>query len=103
MKDSAKIFSEKIKNNLFKKIKIDLISNHKLINYKEISEKEYSNQLSLQIHSPVMWSETIKTILNEDINTFIEIGPKKTLLNLLPKDFQGEKYSFCSIEEINNV
>ena len=103
MKDSAKIFSEKIKNNSFKKIKIDLISNHKLINYKEISEKEYSNQLSLQIHSPVMWSETIKTILNEDINTFIEIGPKKTLLNFLPKDFQGEKYSFCSIEEIKNV
>ena len=103
MKDSAKIFSEKIKNTSFKKIKIDLISNHKLINYKEISEKEYSNQLSLQIHSPVMWSETIKTILNEDINTFIEIGPKKTLLNFLPKDFQGEKYSFCSIEEINNV
>ena len=103
MKDSAKIFSEKIKNNLFKKIKIDLISNHKLINYKEISEKDYSNQLSLQIHSPVMWSETIKTILNEDINTFIEIGPKKTLLNFLPKDFQGEKYSFCSIEEIKNV
>jgi [acyl-carrier-protein] S-malonyltransferase len=103
MKDSAKIFSEKIKNNSFKKIKIDLISNHKLINYKEISEKDYSNQLSLQIHSPVMWSETIKTILNEDINTFIEIGPKKTLLNFLPKDFQGEKYSFCSIEEIKNV
>ena len=103
MKDSAKIFSEKIKNNSFKKIKIDLISNHKLINYKEISEKDYSNQLSLQIHSPVMWSETIKTILNEDINTFIEIGPKKTLLNFLPKDFQGEKYSFSSIEEIKNV
>ncbi len=103
MKDSAKIFSEKIKNNSFKKIKIDLISNHKLINYKEISEKDYGNQLSLQIHSPVMWSETIKTILNEDINTFIEIGPKKTLLNFLPKDFQGEKYSFCSIEEIKNV
>ena len=103
MKDSAKIFSEKIKNNSFKKINLDLISNHKLINYKEISEKEYSNQLSLQIHSPVMWSETIKTILNENINTFIEIGPKKTLLNFLPKDFKGEKYSFCSIEDLINV
>ena len=103
MKDSAKIFSEKIKYNSFKKIKIDLISNHELINYKVISEKEYINQLSLQIHSPVMWSDTIKTILNEDINTFIEIGPKKTLLNFLPKDFQGEKYSFCSIDDIENV
>ena len=103
MKDSAKIFSEKTKKILFNKINIDLISNHNLINYKNIPENEYSKQLSLQIHSPVMWSETIKNILNEDINTFIEIGPKKTLLNFLPKDFQGEKYSYCNIESINNV
>ena len=103
MKDSAEIFREKIKNNLFKKVNIDLISNHKLVNYRNISEKEYSNQLSLQIHSPVMWSKTIDNILNKEINTFIEIGPKKTLLNFLPKDFQGEKYSFCSIEDIKNV
>ncbi len=103
MKDSAKIFKEKIKDNLFKKINIDLISNHNLTNYKNISEKEYSNQLSLQIHSPVMWSDTIKTILKKEISTFIEIGPKKTLLNFLPKDFKGEKYSFCSKEDINNV
>ena len=103
MIESAKIFSEKIKNILFKKIGIDLISNHKLINYKNISEKDYSNQLSLQIHSPVMWSDTIKTIMSEEINTFIEIGPKKTLLNFLPKDFQGEKYPLCSIEDIRNV
>ena len=63
MIDSAKIFGEKIKNISFKKINIDLISNHKLINYKHIDKKEYSKQLSLQIHSPVMWSETIKSII----------------------------------------
>ena len=103
MIDSAKIFSEKIKHTLFNKINIDLISNHKLVNYKKISENEYRNQLSLQIHSPVMWSDTVKTILNEEINTFIEIGPKKTLLNFLPKDFQGEKRIFCSVEDINSV
>ena len=103
MRDSAKIFSEKINNILFKKINIDLISNHELINYKNISEKEYNDQLSLQIHSPVMWSETIKKILSKEINTFIEIGPKKTLINFLPKDFQGDKYSLSSIEDINFV
>ena len=50
-----------------------------------------------------MWSDTIKTILSEQINTFIEIGPKKTLLNFLPKDYDGEKYSFSNIEELNGV
>ena len=103
MRDSAAIFSEKIKNNLFTKVSIDLISNHKLINYKNLSEKEYSKQLSLQIHSPVMWSDSIKSILKNEIDTFIEIGPKKTLLNFLPRDYQGEKYCFCSIEDLNNV
>ena len=103
MRDSAKMFSDKIKNYLFKKINIDLISNHELVNYKNLSEKYYSNQLSLQIYSPVMWSDTIKKILNDEINTFVEIGPKKTLLNFLPKDFKGEKFSFCSTEDIDNV
>ena len=101
MIDSAKIFLEKVKNYFFKKVKIDLISNHKLVNYKNLSEKDYNYQLSLQIHSPVMWSNTMKTILNNQISTFIEIGPKKTLINFLPKDFKGEKYSFCSLEDIN--
>ncbi len=103
MKNSAKIFCEKIKKIIFKRINIDLLSNHKLVNYKYLSENEYSSQLSLQIHSPVMWSDTIKTILNNEIDTFIEIGPKKTLLNFLPKEFSGEKYSFSSIEDIDNV
>ena len=50
-----------------------------------------------------MWSETIKTIIEKKIDTFIEIGPKKTLLNFLPRDFAGKSYSFCGIEDINNV
>ena len=103
MVKSAEIFSEKIKNNIFKQVEFDLISNHKLVNYKNISEKDYSKQLSLQIHSPVLWSDTIENILKEEVNTFIEIGPKKTLLNFLPRDFQGDKLSFSSIKDIENV
>jgi len=103
MVKSAEIFSEKIKNNIFKKVEFDLISNHKLVNYKNISEKDYSKQLSLQIHSPVLWSDTIENILKEEVDTFIEIGPKKTLLNFLPRDFQGDKLSFSSIKDIENV
>ena len=94
MKDSAEIFIGKIKNNLFKKIDIDLISNHQLVNYKNISENDYSKQLKLQIHSPVMWSDTIKTILNEETHAFIEIGPKN-VTKLLPRDYEGEDTHFA--------
>ena len=102
MKDSSEIFMDKIKNQIFNKINIDLISNHQLVNYKNISANDYSNQLKLQIHSPVMWADTIKTILKET-DKFIEIGPKKTLLNFLPRDYKGEKYSLCNLEDLNNV
>ena len=50
-----------------------------------------------------MWSETIKKITQEGIDTFIEIGPKKTLLNFLPKDFQGTKNIFSNVDELNHV
>ena len=50
-----------------------------------------------------MWSDTIKKVCNNDNQTFIEIGPKKTLLNFLPKNFEGEKYSFSNIQDISIV
>ena len=91
---------EKLTLNL---IRLTLINFYpQITNYKNIPEKDYGKQLSLQIHSPVMWSDTIKTISDDEIDTFTEID-QKTLLNFLPKDFQGEKFSFCCIEDIINV
>ena len=103
MINSADIFREKLKNISFNKVNIDLISNHELINYRHLSEKDYSNQLSLQIHSPVMWSDTIKKLLEKRMDSFIEIGPKKTLLNFLPRHFQGNKMSLSNLEDISFV
>ena len=103
MINSADIFREKLKNISFNKVNTDLISNHELINYRHLSEKDYSNQLSLQIHSPVMWSDTIKKLLEKRMDSFIEIGPKKTLLNFLPRHFQGNKMSLSNLEDVSFV
>ena len=102
MVESSKLFLDKIKNIKFNKINFDLLSNHKLKNYKNIPESEFINQLSLQIYSPVMWSDTIKEIAGSGITKFIEIGPKKTLLNFIPRDFEVEKFSITGTEDINN-
>ena len=77
-------------------------SNHELINYKELSEADYLNQLTRQIHSPVMWSKTIQFLISKNIKKFIEIGPKKTLLNFIPKDFDGDKISITNKEGVDN-
>tara|TARA_Y100001935_G_scaffold234780_1_gene218278 strand:- start:53 stop:964 length:912 start_codon:yes stop_codon:yes gene_type:complete len=102
MIESSKLFHDRNTNIQFKKTIFDIISNHQLKNYKELSHKEYLNQLTIQIHSPVMWSDTIKKIISLDINKFIEIGPKKTLLNFIPKEYEGEKFSISSYEDIQN-
>ncbi len=102
MLESSKLFADKNKNVKFNKINFDLISNHQLKNYKNIPDTEFINQLSLQIHSPVMWSDTIKKIAEIGVNKFIEIGPKKTLLNFIPKNFEVEKIFITSSEDTDS-
>jgi malonyl CoA-acyl carrier protein transacylase len=102
MLESSKLFIDKNKNIKFNKVNFDLISNHQLKNYKDIPQTEYINQLSLQIHSPVMWSDTIKKIIETGVSKFIEIGPKKTLLNFIPKGLELEKLSITNNEDIDN-
>ncbi len=102
MLESSKLFINKNKNIKFNKVNYDLISNHQLKNYKNIPESQFINQLSLQIHSPVMWSDTIKKISEIGVDKFIEIGPKKTLLNFIPKNFEAEKIFITSSEDIDS-
>ena len=102
MIESSILFSNKISDIVFNNVEIDVISNHMLINYKNISKTEYSNQLKVQIHSPVMWSDTIQKIISMNVENFIEIGPKKTLLNFIPRNFTGDKIAITNNEEVEN-
>ena len=77
MIESSNLFESKIKEIVFNEVEIDVISNHSLTNYKNISKSEYSNQLKAQIHSPVMWFDTIQKLISTNVDSFIEIGPKK--------------------------
>ena len=102
MIESSNLFESKIGDIAFNDVELDVISNHMLTNYKNISKIEYSNQLKAQIHSPVMWSDTIQKIISSNVETFIEIGPKKTLLNFIPRNFAGDKIAITNNEEVEN-
>ena len=101
MKESSKKFLEKAKDFSFVRSKVDIISNHNLINYKDIDEVNYASQLSSQIFSTVEWRDTISHFLSLGVNQFYEIGPKRTLLNFLPKKEVINSYPFCSFEDIS--
>ena len=47
--------------------------------------KDFVSMLSEQICSPVMWEKTIRNMIAEGVDTFIEIGPGRTLTNMMKK------------------
>jgi len=54
------------------------------------AEYVYSNEnikdlLSKQVYSPVKWMQSVDAMINSGVDTFIEIGPKKTLTSMIKK------------------
>jgi [acyl-carrier-protein] S-malonyltransferase len=46
---------------------------------------EGAGQMFTQVHSPVRWQETIESLLARGVDTFVEVGPGKTLSGLIAK------------------
>ncbi|MBQ8164817.1 MAG: ACP S-malonyltransferase [Clostridia bacterium] len=64
-------------------------NNAKTVVYSNKTAEPYSNDvvelLSKQICSPVRWEELIRNMIINGIDTFIEIGPGRTLTNMIKK------------------
>ena len=97
MKEASIKFAEELEKINFKKSEIELYSNLTAKHYGE----DIKNLLSNQISSPVLWEELIRNMIESGIDTFIEIGPGKTLTNMIGKISQEVKtYSLSNIEQI---
>ena len=56
--------------------------------------------LEKQIESPVQWENIIRNMIASGIDTFIEIGPGKTLTNIIKKiDLTVKAYTFAEYLE----
>mgnify|MGYP002112334779 FL=1 len=47
--------------------------------------------LSRQICSPVLWEKIVRNMIADGVDTFIEIGPGRTLTNMIKKIDAGVK------------
>ena len=63
---------------------IPLYSNRTALPYPD-DPAQVPDLLSQQIVSPVLWEKTIRNMMDAGIDTFIEIGPGKTLTNMIKK------------------
>ena len=81
MADAAKAFAEDLAKTEMNPPTISL--------YSDVTAEEYSGDpaylLAKQIASPVRWEALVRNLIAAGVDTFIEIGPGKTLTNMITK------------------
>ena len=84
MKEASEALSKEAENLSVAPSKIPLIANIDAKAYPEDKEGIIRN-LSLQCSNPVRFEETIRFLAKEGVDTFIEVGPGKTLSGFVKK------------------
>ena len=81
MKEAANDFAKELSKTKIKSTNIPV--------YSDLTAEPYTEDivslLSKQICSPVQWEKIIRNMIAGDMDTFIEIGPGKTLTNIIRK------------------
>lgn len=81
MAEAAKAFAVELEAAEIRKNPIPLYANLTALPYGENA----AELLSRQICSPVKWEQTIRNMIADGIDTFVEIGPGRTLTNMIKK------------------
>ena len=93
---------EYLKNVEIKKPTIPYVANYTaefVYDYKDIKEL-----LRKQVFGSVRFEQSIRNMLKEGVDTFIEIGPGKVLSGFVKKiDKEVKVYSIETVEDMNNV
>ncbi len=81
MKEAANAFAKELAQAEIKEKTVTLYSNMTAEPYTD----DVVGMLSKQIESPVLWEKIIRNMIDDGIDTFIEIGLGKTLTNMIKK------------------
>lgn len=101
MRSAAKKMEEKINKTPFQKPKFNIISN--VTSKVEIDTNKIKQLLVEQIYSTVRWRESILKMLEENVNSFVEIGPGKTLTGMIKRSVQNKNVNFFSVNTISDI
>ena len=96
--EASKALSKELENTKFNKSNLKVVKN---IDGTEYTENDNIKEiLAKHIISPVRFSKSINTMLQENVDTFIEVGPGKTLSGFVKK---AETTNPINILNINHV
>lgn len=99
LKTAAEKLSLELDKIEFNSMKIPVITN---VTGDYINENEnIKNILKLQVMSSVRWEDTIRAMIRDSVDTFIEIGPGKTLNGFVKKIDRSLK--ILNVEDISSL
>ena len=97
MEEAAQSFGQVLETADFHESEIKLYSNVTGMPYTD----NVKGTLTKQIKSPVQWEKLIRNMINDGVDTFIEIGPAVTLINMIKKiDSTVKTYAVSDMETI---
>lgn len=97
---------DKLKKDLanieFKDLQLPVIAN---VTSEYISnENEIASLLEKQVYNSILWEDSIRRLINDGYDTFIEIGPGKSLCGFMKKiDKSVKAYNIENIKTLENV
>jgi len=67
-----------------------------------IDKAEFSSKMVKQLYSSVYWKQTVAYLLEQGVNTFVEVGPGKVLSGMIKKISRDAKvYSVSDVESLD--
>ncbi|WP_018922588.1 ACP S-malonyltransferase [Salsuginibacillus kocurii] len=83
MKPAADQLAQTLEQKTFKNAEVPVVSNVKAVG--ETDKDQIKEQLISQVVSPVLWEDSIRYLIDEGVDTFVEIGSGKVLSGLVRK------------------
>lgn len=100
MKPAAEKFNHVLSELSFNDASIPVIAN--VTAQPEVSQEEIKALLVKQLYSPVRWEESVRTMIQNGVTTFVEIGPGKVLTGLVKKiDRSVTVHNIFDLESLN--
>jgi len=99
MTECSDILRKELINNDLKDSIFPII--HNIDGASRSSKDDIIDAVCKQVHSPVMWTDTINNIGKLDISVFIEVGPGKVLTGLNSRILKN--VTTISISDLNNI
>lgn len=102
LKPAAEKLEHELKNISIGQMKVPVITNVTGDYIK--SESEVKDILKRQVMSSVFWEDTIKRMIADGVDTFIELGPGKTLTAFIRKiDRKVKAFNVEDVESLNKL